>query len=89
MDALAGGILGLALGFGITIIGMRVSRVSARLERKLDALLRHAGLDMEAIAAEKAGELLRAGHKMEAIQVYREYAGCSLAEAKARVDAMI
>ena len=88
MEAAAGAILGMILGAGLTILVMRVSAVAARLDRKLDALIRHAGIDLPKLAAEEAAALARAGKKIEAIKLYREYTGCGLAEAKAKVESL-
>jgi hypothetical protein len=57
-----------------------------RLERKLDALLKHSGLDLAAAAAREAEALVRAGRKAEAIKLYREYTGVGLAQAKAAIE---
>jgi hypothetical protein len=43
-----------------------------RTDRKLDALLKHSGLDIAAIAAQEAQALVRAGKKVEAVKVYRQ-----------------
>ena len=64
----------------------RTADAVARLERKLNALLKHSGLDITTIAREEAQVLVRAGKKVEAIQLYREYTGVGLAEAKAAVE---
>jgi ribosomal protein L7/L12 len=89
MDAIAGSIVGFVLGIGLAVVGMRVSAVAARLDRKLDALIRHAGIDLPKLAAEEAAALARAGKKIEAIKLYREYTGCSLAEAKEKVESLV
>jgi ribosomal protein L7/L12 len=57
-----------------------------RVERKLSALLKHSGLDIATIAGQEAQVLVRAGRKMEAIKLYREYTGVGLAEAKGAVE---
>ena len=88
MEAVAGSIAGLVIGFGLGYLISRVSTVTARLERKLDALIRHAGIDVPKLAAEEAAVLARAGKKIEAIKVYRDYTGCGLAEAKAKVESL-
>jgi len=88
MDAVAGGIIGVVLGAGVAILFLRVTAAASRLERKLDALIRHAGIDLPKLAAEEAAALARAGRKIEAIKLYREYTGCGLAEAKAKVESL-
>jgi ribosomal protein L7/L12 len=67
---------------------MSVSARFARLERRVDLLLKNTGVDLAKIAAEEAATLARAGNKIEAIKVYRDYTGVSLAEAKAKVEAL-
>ena len=64
----------------------RTADAVARVERKLSALLKHSGLDIATIAGQEAQVLARAGRKMEAIKLYREYTGVGLAEAKAAVE---
>jgi len=84
MDALAGAIAGIVVVLFLTRLTLQIGR----LERKVDALVKHAGLDMAAVATEKVAELVRAGKKIEAIQLYREYTGCGVAEAKAKVESL-
>lgn len=58
-----------------------------RLEDKVDALLKHAGLEASKIPRQdEIVELARAGKKIEAIKIYRETTGASLAEAKSAVE---
>ena len=57
-----------------------------RLERKVSLLLRHAGMDVEEIACREARELLKAGKKIAAIKLYRDYTGARLSEAKKAVE---
>jgi hypothetical protein len=63
-----------------------------RIERKLNALLRHQGVDptqglpLSDRVKELAGDPSR---KIEAIKVYREETGASLAEAKEAVEAFM
>lgn len=64
----------------------KTSASVARQERKLDALLRHSGVDLSTLAVREAEALVRAGRKIEAIKVYRELTGTGLAEAKAAVE---
>lgn len=76
--------------FGILMVALwlvaRTSASVARQERKLDALLRHSGVDLSALAVREAEALVRAGRKVEAIKAYRELTGTGLAEAKAAVE---
>jgi ribosomal protein L7/L12 len=67
------------------------ARTAARVEaanRKLDLLLKHAGVDIQQIMRGELEPLLRAGNKIEAINVYRECTGVSLADAKNAVERM-
>ncbi len=59
-----------------------------RVEAKLDLLLKHAGLAFDPKAEAPAGvlEALERGQKIEAIKLYREATGVSLAEAKVFVE---
>ncbi len=61
-----------------------------RVERKIDLLLEHAGLTYNpyAAASEAVAEALRAGHKIEAIKIYRAETGAGLREAKEYVEAI-
>jgi len=79
-------VLGLAMVIAIVQGGDRARL--ARVERKLDMLLKQAGIDLAAKADKEVGDLLRAGNKIDAIRVYRELTGASLAEAKAHVEAL-
>ena len=79
-------VLGLSMVIAIVQGGDRARL--ARVERKLDMLLKQAGIDLAAKADKEAGDLLRAGNKIDAIRVYRELTGASLAEAKAHVEAL-
>jgi hypothetical protein len=60
----------------------------SRVEAKLDLLLRQAGVAYDPKAAMPAGVLdaLQRGNKIEAIKLYREATGASLAEAKDQVE---
>lgn len=61
-----------------------------RIERKLDLLLKHAGVvydPYEALTGAVA-DALRAGRKIEAIKLYRAETGAGLREAKEFVDAI-
>lgn len=79
-------VLGLSMVIAIVQGGDRARL--ARIERMLDALVRHSGLDLNAAADKQARELVLAGKKIEAIKVYREFTGAGLAEAKAHVEGL-
>ncbi len=61
-----------------------------RIERKLDALLKHQGVSLspQAKLSEEVQQLARA-HKIDAIKLHREQTGLGLAEAKAEVEEFI
>lgn len=69
-----------------------IERRLARVERKLDRILDHLGLEFDnrqALEAEVKPEILRAiddGNKIDAIKRYRQSTGASLAEAKRLID---
>jgi ribosomal protein L7/L12 len=79
---------GFALGLLLIAILMnaKTSASVARLERKVDALLKQSGIDLAAVAVREAEALVKAGRKIEAIKLYREMTGAGLAEAKAAVE---
>ena len=60
----------------------------ALIEKKLDELLRAAGISVDDPVDSEIRDLARNGRKIEAIKLYRERAGCGLAEAKAIVDSL-
>ena len=60
-----------------------------RIEKKLDLILKHLGIDYRDDQSDQVIALLRQGRKIEAIKVYREMTGAGLAEAKAAVEAML
>ena len=87
-EMIAGWLSGLTLGLLVAAFWM-VAKTSAsvgRIERKVDALLKHSGVDVTAVAAREAEVLVKAGRKIEAIKVYRALTGAGLAEAKAAVE---
>ncbi|MFJ8537128.1 ribosomal protein L7/L12 [Streptomyces sp. NPDC093591] len=81
----------LAAFAGIITIQSRISRTDqrvARVERKLDLILDHLGLQDDEPRMDEVLVLLRNGKKIEAIKVYREITGAGLKEAKDAVDRM-
>lgn len=89
-DTLLSAVSGLT--FGILLVTMwivaKTGVALARMERKVDALVKHAGIDLPALAVREAEALVRGGRKIDAIRVYRELTGASLADAKAAIDQM-
>jgi ribosomal protein L7/L12 len=60
----------------------------ARLERKLDVILKQLGIDPAADVNPRVLELVRSGQKIEAIKLYRSETGVGLKEAKDYVDSL-
>jgi ribosomal protein L7/L12 len=60
----------------------------AEVERKLDAIAEHLGVDPQTPDMPDVVEFLRQGQKIQAIKVYRERTGTSLKEAKDACDRM-
>lgn len=84
------------LAFLVVVLGFtfqqrleRTDRRIARLDRKVNLLLDHLGIEefgaaeLEAVAA-----LVRQGKKIEAIKLHRQITGSDLKEAKEAVEAM-
>ena len=61
---------------------------SRRLERKVDLILSHLGLDPNHGVNEKVLELVKAGQKIPAIKLYREQTGAGLKDAKDYVEGL-
>ena len=61
---------------------------NSNLERKVDLILKHLGIDPYQGVDEKIVELMRAGQKIEAIKLYREQTGVGLKEAKDYVESL-
>ncbi|WP_217210904.1 ribosomal protein L7/L12 [Streptomyces sp. AC550_RSS872] len=79
----------LAAFWGIMTIQSRISQADqrvARVERKLDLVLDHLGLDGEDPRMGEVVSLVRTGKRVQAIKVYREITGAGLKEAKDAVD---
>ena len=63
-----------------------LSRTVARLERQFDLVMQHSDIDVAALADQEVLALLQDGKKAEAINVYQEYTGVSIEEAKKHVE---
>ena len=87
-ETLIGWASGATLGILIVLFWhvIKTSASMGRLERKIDALLKHSGIDLTAAAMREAQALVKAGRKIEAIKLYRELTGVGLAEAKDAVE---
>ncbi|MFG2309078.1 hypothetical protein ACGFS9_10450 [Streptomyces sp. NPDC048566] len=73
---------------GLQVRIERTQRKIARVERQLDLVLGHLGIQEEQSWQPQVGALLREGRKIEAIKVYRQVTGASLLEAKEAVERM-
>jgi ribosomal protein L7/L12 len=58
------------------------------LERKIDLILDHLGIQHRDETAERIARLMSNGQKIEAIKLYRELTGAGLKEAKDAVEAI-
>jgi len=71
------------------LIGVFIGRTRdqvGRVERKLDLLLKHQGINLVSAAEADVADLMKAGRKIDAIKLYRERTGAGLAEAKRYVE---
>ncbi|MFD7299219.1 ribosomal protein L7/L12 [Streptomyces sp. NPDC059897] len=66
----------------------RVNRRTVRVERKLDLIIEHLGIETDTLGPglDDVRALLRDGKKIPAIKAYREATGLGLKEAKDEVD---
>ncbi|MHC5260408.1 ribosomal protein L7/L12 [Streptomyces sp. UC4497] len=66
----------------------RADRRAARVERKLDLVIKHLGIEADELGPVLDGvrALVRDGKKIDAIKAYREATGVGLKEAKDEVD---
>jgi ribosomal protein L7/L12 len=64
------------------------SRGISHLERKVELILNHLGIDPNQGVDERIVELMKAGRKIEAIKLHRETTGCGLKEAKDYVEGL-
>ncbi|MEK8174268.1 hypothetical protein NKH77_50555 [Streptomyces sp. M19] len=69
-------------------IDYSLERRLARVERKLDLILEHLGVQDDDPDLAKVRALVREGKMIQAVKVHREATGASLKEAKDAVDAM-
>jgi ribosomal protein L7/L12 len=66
----------------------RADRRMARVEKKLDLILDHLGLQQTEPQLERVAALARDGKKIQAIKVYRDVTGVGLKDAKDAVERM-
>ena len=76
------------LGSSWTAAGSNNGQRLARLERKVDLILTHLGLDPNQGVNSEVTELMKAGQKIQAIKLYREQTGVGLKEAKDYVESL-
>ncbi|MEW2166994.1 ribosomal protein L7/L12 [Streptomyces sp. NPDC007084] len=67
----------------------RTERKIARVERRLDLIIGHFGIQEDSSSFPEVAELLRDGKKIKAIKAYREATGADLVEAKNAVERML
>ncbi|MBU6414271.1 MAG: hypothetical protein KGS45_12460 [Planctomycetes bacterium] len=60
----------------------------ARIERKLDAIMQRLQIEVPDDGLDDLRELVKLNRKIEAIKVYRERTGATLADAKAMIDSL-
>jgi Ribosomal protein L7/L12 C-terminal domain len=61
---------------------------NSRLERKVDLILSHLGLDPHEGLDGKIVELVKSGQKIQAIKLYREQTGAGLKDARDYVEGL-
>jgi len=91
MDATFWLVLGLflvVLGSSWTTAGSNNGWRLKRLERKVDLILNHLGLDPNQGVSPQVMELVKAGQKIQAIRMYREQTGAGLKEFKDYVESL-
>ncbi|MEV4440298.1 ribosomal protein L7/L12 [Streptomyces sp. NPDC049577] len=74
------------MGWGIEHRIDRVNRRVARVERKVDLILDHLGIQEENPGLARVAALAAEGKRIHAIKAYREITGAGLKEAKEAVD---
>jgi hypothetical protein len=82
------GLFLVVLGASWTNAGSNNGRRLGRLERKVDLILTHLGLDPNQGVNLDVKELMKAGQKIQAIKLYREQTGVGLKEAKDYVESL-
>jgi hypothetical protein len=86
------GTIWLVLILGLFLMAQYLSTTtngsSKRLERKVDLILKHLGLDPYQDVNPQVIELLKSGQKIQAIKLYREQTGAGLKDAKDYVEGL-
>jgi ribosomal protein L7/L12 len=88
------GLIGLGIVLALVVVGSHLDTKAriARMEAKLNLLLRQSGIDVTAglPLSDRVKELARdPSRKIQAIKVYRDETGAGLADAKAAVETYI
>jgi ribosomal L7/L12-like protein len=76
------------LGSSWTSTGSNNARLLGRLDRKVDLILKHLGIDPNQEVNLEIMELMKAGQKIQAIKLYRQQTGAGLKEAKDYVESL-
>ncbi len=82
------GLFVVVLGSSWAGAGSNNGRRLGRLERKVDLILKHLGLDPNQGVNVEVLELMKAGQKIQAIKLYREQTGVGLKAAKDYVESL-
>ena len=75
----------------ISLLVVNLAKLSenvSSLNRKLELLMKHSGMNVHEVAIREAQVLMKGGKKIEAIKCYRDLTGASLVEAKSAVERM-
>ncbi len=64
------------------------ARLLGRLDRKIDLILKHLGIDPNQEVCPEIKELMKTGQKIQAIKLYRQQTGAGLKEAKDYVESL-
>ena len=85
----------LVLGLFLVVLGSSWPSIGSnngwrlgRIERKVDLILRHLGLDPNQDVNLEIMELMKAGRKIQAIKLYRQQTGAGLKQAKDYVESL-
>jgi ribosomal protein L7/L12 len=67
-------------------VGARTAATVAAINRKLELLMKHSGMNFTEVVEREVRPVLHASGKIHAIKRYREITGAGLAEAKTEVE---
>jgi len=74
--------------FRISVAPVHAGASPRSLDAKLNAIIKHLGIDLPLAIRDELTALVRSGKKIEAIELYRSCTGVGLAEAKAYVEGL-